>query len=228
MKKISNRLLTILKIIKKTNVIADIGTDHAIIPCYIIKNKLAKKCIATDIKENIIFRLKNELSNNLLKEEFEKIDFRVGSGLKVLGKYEANVIIISGMGCDLIKDILSNINEYKFKYLIISPQTKICEFRKFIINKKLKIIKEYLIKDAEKFYFIFKIKKSILKIKYRNFEYLYSRNLIKEKNTYLIEYIKKSIFEYKRIFNITNKEIIKEYIDLSIKTLKRMGVKYDL
>ena len=228
MKKIPIRLLTIINILKRTDTITDIGTDHGIIPYYIIKQKLSKKCIATDINKNIILNLKENLSKKLSNEELKKIDLRVGDGLNPIKYNESNVIIISGMGYDLIKKILCNINNYKFDFLIISPQTKIPEFRKFILNKKLKITKEFLIKENNKYYFIFKIKKTILNIKYKDYEYLYSKNLIKERNYLLIEYIEENIKEYKKIFDITNNKKFKEYIDISILTLNKMGVKYDI
>ena len=75
--------------------IADIGSDHAYLPIYLVKNKKTEKAIATDV---------NKGPANISRERIKHyglgdiIDVRVGYGLKVLSPDEVNVIVISGMG----------------------------------------------------------------------------------------------------------------------------------
>ena len=225
---ISIRLNTILNFVNKTNTIADIGTDHGIIPYFIIKKNLAKKVIATDINKNIIEKVKNKFKNELTRKESERIDFRVGNGLKTLSYNEANIIIISGMGSDLIKKILFDINKYKFDYLIISPQTKLYEFRKNIINNKLKIIDEDIIEDNKKFYFVFKIKKTFLKLSCKEYDFMFSKKLIYKKNPIYIKFLKSKIVKYQNILNKYNNINYIYKLNETLKILNIMGEKYDI
>ena len=48
----SLRLNEIFNLVDKNSIVADIGTDHGIIPIMLSKFNLAKKIIATDISEN--------------------------------------------------------------------------------------------------------------------------------------------------------------------------------
>ena len=155
--KISNRLKFIESICDKCDTFADIGTDHGYVPYLMLKDNKVKKIIATDVRINPI----NSAKENLSKFEQSKIDFRVGYGLSAIDYNEAEGICICGMGYDLIKDILSSIELYNFKYLIVSPHTKQKEFEKFILSKKLFYIL-YIIEDNKKTYYIYKIRKSII------------------------------------------------------------------
>jgi tRNA (adenine22-N1)-methyltransferase len=48
---ISKRLSSIASLVKKDMVVADIGSDHAFLPIYLIQNKLASKVYASDNKK---------------------------------------------------------------------------------------------------------------------------------------------------------------------------------
>lgn len=219
MKMISKRLLTILKMINKTETIADIGTDHCIIPLSIIDNNLAKLVIATDINRSII----DKLSKKITGTKYDgKIDLRCGKGLETVKRDEANIIIITGMGCETILEILEDINNYVFDYLLISPQTKLYDFRKYIINNKMNILDEKIIEENGKYYFIFKICKSDTKVNYKEYEYMFSKILVLEKSKLLKKYILNKINQYENIVKIKDLEEIKNKIDLSYKCLKKM------
>ena len=50
MMKLSPRLKKIVDFTDKCGVVADIGTDHALVPVYLIENGLYKKAYACDIR----------------------------------------------------------------------------------------------------------------------------------------------------------------------------------
>lgn len=225
--KLSNRLLKICELIDSNYKVTDIASDHGYVPIYLIKNKIAKSVIITDININSINSIKNNCASFLTEEENKNIDIRLGDGLKVLKYDESDVIIISGIGYDLLKYILSNINDYNFKYLILSPQSKLYEFRKFIHEKYLHISNEEIIVEDNIYYFIFKIDNNYNNDKYEEYEYLYSKLLIDNKNELLKKYIIKKIEIYKKILNKiddNNKKYfdIKKLLDLSYLALQKM------
>ena len=155
--KISKRIKFIESICDKCNTFADIGTDHGYVPYLMLKDKKAKKIIATDVRVKPIESAKT----NLKIYDKNRIEFRVGDGLEVIGYDEADGICICGMGYDLIKRMLENIHLYKFNYLLVSPHTKHIDFENFIKEKKL-FYNLYIIEDNKKTYYIYKIRKNIL------------------------------------------------------------------
>ena len=155
--KISNRLKFIESICDKCKTFVDIGTDHGYVPYLMLKDNKAKKIIATDVRTKPI----NTAKSNLSKFDQKKLDFRVGDGLNVIDYDEAEGICICGMGYDLIKNILCNIELYNFKYLIVSPHTKQREFEKFIKKKKMHY-NLFIIEDNKKIYYIYKIRRNML------------------------------------------------------------------
>ena len=155
--RISNRLKFIESICDKCDTFADIGTDHGYVPYLMLKNNKAKKVIATDVRIKPI----NSAKTNLSIFDQNRLDFRVGDGLEVIDYNEAKGICICGMGFDLIKNILRNIELYNFKYLVVSPHTKQSEFEKFLKKKKF-FYNIYFIEDNKKKYSIYKIRKNIM------------------------------------------------------------------
>ncbi len=125
--KISKRLQFIERIYDKCNTFTDIDTDHGYIPFLMLKNKKVHKIISTDISPKPLEACKKNLSN------FKKsnISYRIGDGLKVFEFNKGDGICICGIGYDLMKRILVNIDFYKFKYMILSLQTKQNDFLTF-------------------------------------------------------------------------------------------------
>ena len=159
--KLSKRLNKIVEMCESVDTIIDVGTDHGKVPITIANLGISKNVIAIDnkkgpletCKKNYEQYIKNRNVNfeTLLSDGIEKVDKNIESG-----------IIISGMGYDNIKSIISNINDYNFKYLILSPHTKINDLIIFIEELKLVITEHVRLTDYKKNYDILKVKKGDL------------------------------------------------------------------
>jgi tRNA (adenine22-N1)-methyltransferase len=145
------RLETIANLVKKGSIIADIGTDHGYIPVFLIENGICEKGIAADVNRGPLNNAKNFIKERGLQD---KIETRLGDGLKVLKPNEVDTVIIAGMGGLLINKILMESKEIAntVKRFILQPMTASDEVRRFLYNNNYKIVEEKLAKEGDKIY----------------------------------------------------------------------------
>ena len=192
--KLSKRLQTIADFVKKDAVVADIGTDHAHIPIYLIKNNIISKAYACDINKGPLEKAKENINYYGVKN----IELRLSNGLEKLKTDEADTVIIAGMGGELIIDILEKgrrFFESKRKF-ILSPHTKIDEVRKFLLSNGFEITKEDMCIDEGKFYTVIEVKYTENKEMYSETELLYGKYLIENKHPVLLRFLKKEEAKY--------------------------------
>ena len=147
----SLRMEEIAAQVSPASVVADIGTDHGIIPALLLESGRAKYVIATDISEPSLDKARTLFRMRRLSE---KTDCRAGDGLLVLRPYEADCLIISGMGGLLIAAIIEQgMRVAKSAHsLILQPNTAQPELREFLFTKGFVAEKEILCEEHGKFY----------------------------------------------------------------------------
>lgn len=151
---ITPRLKTIIEHTKGKR-IADIGTDHAYIPIFLMENNLADFVIASDIKEGPISIAADNIKEHNLQN---KIETRLGEGLTVLKRGEVDTIIIAGMGGILISEILDNdIDIAKESKLVLQPMNAQYELRKYLLSHGFKITDEDISVEGHKVYNIINV-----------------------------------------------------------------------
>lgn len=141
-----SRLLTITTYINPSDHVADIGSDHGLLPRYLIVKGQAF-VYASDNKKGPYERLKKEL------EHTSNTFVDLADGLENL-PIHINTIVISGMGGDLIARILTMGQDKleKINKLILIPQGSEQELRQIISYLGFSIQDEQVIEEDGKFY----------------------------------------------------------------------------
>ncbi len=176
---LSERLKKIAECVEYADCIADIGTDHAYLPIALIQNKKAKRVIASDLREKPLVRAKNNINEVGLSGE---IDVRQAYGARGLKPHEADAVVMSGMGGDLMLKIIADRPEV-FKELdamYLSPQSEIYDFRKGLMKIGYRIEDEWMVEDDHKFYFIIKAHEGHEEEEYKECELYYGRKLLQK------------------------------------------------
>ena len=168
-------------IIDHTNgkTVADIGTDHAYIPIYLIQNNLSERVIASDVRTGPVNIARDNIEKNGLSD---KIEVRLGSGLSVLKDGEADTVIIAGMGGQLISEIIDADSEIaRSSKLVLQPMNAQYELRKYLLENNFKITNEDIAVEGFKVYNIMNVESGYQEKFKTDFEYQIPRYLIGHK-----------------------------------------------
>ena len=187
---LTNRLQLIYDIIPKCNTIADIGTDHGYIPIFCVLNGIAKNALAMDVNKGPLERAKINIEKYNVSD---KVHTRLSNGLEGLACGEADVIVIAGMGGPLIAEILEKGKNVitDDTTLIIQPMIAPKELREYLYGSGFEITEEYVCREQDKFYNIFKVKKGEFKPTQRDL--FIGRNLKKNSPEVFNEYVEYKI-----------------------------------
>ncbi len=221
-KNMTPRLLAIADCVSEGSTIADIGTDHAYIPIYLMQKGIIKKAYAMDINEGPISRAED----NILKFKMDdKIVTRLSDGLKKLELGEADEIVIAGMGGILISEILDARQDlWKNTKFVLQPMTATEELRKYLVKNGFIITKETLAKEDNKIYQIICAELGKMQIE-REVDYYISPYLVKNKIKLTEELIKLRIGEFEKMLaglKASNREETKEklkYVEMLLDEL---------
>ena len=155
---IGDRLEAIGKLVPQGCVLADIGTDHAYLPVWLLEQGKIASAIAGDIAEGPCLAAKNTVSMHGMKG---KVEVRLGSGLKVLQTGEADCIAIAGMGASTMIEILEADMPLavEAKRLVLQPMAGAASLRKWLIQNGWHIVAEDLVADGRHLYEIMAVER---------------------------------------------------------------------
>lgn len=209
---INNRLRTIASMIKKGMVVADIGTDHAFLPIYLVENNICDYVIASDINEGPLKIAKA----NIKKYGFEKnIKVVLSDGLNNIDE-DVDVVVIAGMGfytcIHILEDAFDRLD--KFKSILIEINKDVDKLRKYLSDNGFTIQNEAFVREKGHDYIIvdaIKVKHDPYSLK----DIICGPILSKEKSNEYMDYVKRQIAKIDFILDKEKDETrIKELNDL--------------
>ena len=130
---------------------ADIGTDHAYLPIWAIRQGLTSYAVASDINEG---PLEAARRNMIRYHTSDNMELRLSDGLNAFSPGDADDIVIAGMGGELIAKILAGAPWLKApeKRLILQPMTRAPELRTFLASEGYEISREIAVEDSGRVY----------------------------------------------------------------------------
>ncbi|WP_096201291.1 tRNA (adenine(22)-N(1))-methyltransferase [Bacillus sp. FJAT-45350] len=148
---LSRRLKEVAEYVPNGSSVADIGSDHAYLPCYLALHKKLHKAVAGEVNEGPFLSAKEQVEKLSLQSV---ISVRKGNGLEVMEPGEVEVITIAGMGGVLIATILE---EGKDKLdgvqrLVLQPNVTADKVRIWLMNNGWALTKETILEEDNKIY----------------------------------------------------------------------------
>lgn len=146
MQEISKRLLTIANYVNPGSRVADIGSDHAYLPVFLIQAGKAVSAIAGEVNQGPWTSAVQHVKEAGLSE---RIDVRLGDGLSVVENGEVDTICIAGMGGALICQILeAGIKRLSsVSHLILQPNVAEKNVRKWLYQNGWELKGESILKE---------------------------------------------------------------------------------
>ena len=144
---LSERMQKIAELVIEGESCADVGTDHGLIPLYLLQNQICPSVYLTDIAEGPLDRARHNAMEYGVSGNME---FILGPGLKPLSSCSPSTVIIAGMGGEMIASILEESKEAAagVKRFIFQPRTRESVLRKYLQDNGFLISGEYLVKEA--------------------------------------------------------------------------------
>ena len=153
---LSKRLQAVADLVTSGYRVADIGTDHAYIPIFLLASGKIPGAAAMDVNEGPLERARCHIEENGLSE---KISLRLSDGLAGLRPGEAESVVIAGMGGGLIIRILTEgagALEH-VRECVLQPQSEVEKVRAFLLEEGFLFIQEDMVMDDGKYYPMMKV-----------------------------------------------------------------------
>ena len=201
---LSSRLLQIAMLVDRNKVVFDVGSDHALLPCFLVENGISNKVYAGEIAQGPL----NAGIANIKKRNLEGRVIPVFSDGLVKAEDDVDIVIIAGMGYHTIKHILDNCEIERYQYFIVQPNTDVELLRQYISDHNYTIEDERVVFD-DFYYQIIKFSADLHE-PYNEMQIKYGPILLERKDEVFIAYLNDLLNRLKQINEKANKE---EYTD---------------
>ncbi|MBP1961444.1 tRNA (adenine(22)-N(1))-methyltransferase [Paenibacillus aceris] len=151
MVKLSKRLQMIADRVPLGSKLADIGSDHALLPTYLAQQGVIVFAVAGEVNPGPFEAATRQVLECGLSK---KISVRSGDGLAVIEPGEVNVITIAGMGGSLMASILEA-GKRKLEgvtHLILQPNVGEDQVRRWLLAEGWKLDAEAILEEDGKIY----------------------------------------------------------------------------
>ena len=153
--KLPPRLAAIANMVPEGTRLADVGTDHGLIPIRLLQEGRIRSAIASDIRPGPLSRAKA----NAAQHGVEGICFVLCDGLRKIAPNSADTIVIAGMGGETIAAILASAPwTREGKTLLLQPMSRPEALRAAFERLEMRIEEEKLVRDAGKLYSILRVR----------------------------------------------------------------------
>lgn len=188
--KLSERLQAVADLITPGLNVSDVGCDHGYLSIYLMTNGIAKSVIASDVRKGPLSKAAENIKIYGLED---KIELRLSDGLKMIEPGEVDSIVMSGMGGNLMMELLDASKDVvdKAKEFILQPQSEVRGLRHYLKDNGFLIVSEAMIYEDNKYYPMMKaVHDEANEMNWnREIDFLYGKVLLREQNPILHQFL---------------------------------------
>lgn len=203
---ISARLLQIAMLVEKNKVVFDVGSDHALLPCFLVENKISDKVYAGEIAKGPLEKVKETVEKHHLEGKVIPV---FSDGL-AKAEDDVDIVIIAGMGYHTIKHIIDSCEVERYQYFLVQSNTDVDLLRKYLSDHMYTIEDERVVFDG--FYYQIIRFSADLHDPYTDLEIKYGPILLRRRDEVFLAYLNDILNRYKEINQKAHKEEYEEKI----------------
>lgn len=144
----SPRLRAVAALVPPCERIIDVGTDHAYLPIYLLRQGRCRAAVAADKRPGPLRRARKNIEEARLTD---KIQLALADGLDHIDFNRSDIIVIAGLGGLEISDILARAGR-DFRACVLQPMKSLPELRSWLGQNKLAITDESIACERGRFY----------------------------------------------------------------------------
>jgi len=220
--KLSPRLQAVAELVEPGLKIADIGTDHAYLPVYLVRQGIIPSAVAIDIHQGPYESALRQVESQGLSD---KIAVVLGNGLEPLKEGQVEAVVLAGMGGSTMLEVLKARPEIvaELRQLVLQPMVGVGQLRKWLVENGWAINREVLVEDDGFIYTVI----AAVPGKAEKLDWL-SRELgpllLQEKPPLLKPYVAKLINEYENILAGLNHARSREVEEKRLELLEKVNL----
>lgn len=184
----SIRIQKIADMVQKGMIVADIGTDHAFLPVYLVQNGIAPKAYACDISEGPLRSARMNIAEAGLSDQIPVIQ---SDGLDHVPA-DTQCIVIAGMGFETARGILERNRDRvrNFSRIIVEVNRDTVEMRQWISDHHGTIDNEVYIHEKKHDYTAISFR-PVYHACYSEAEILFGPVLLQKEDPEYLDYLKR-------------------------------------
>ena len=148
---LTNRLLMVAGMVRDGRPLADIGTDHAYLPVYLLQNGTIPSAAACDVREG---PLRNAAATVEREGFSDRVELLLCSGYDHPALTEYHDFVMAGMGGNLIADLMeaAPFLQAPDHHFVLQPQSHAEDVRAFLYAHGFTILRETAVEDGGRIY----------------------------------------------------------------------------
>lgn len=149
--KLDPRLSSVAALVRQGSRVADIGTDHAYLPVFLLQTGVSPSAVAADLRKMPLENARKTVEAYSLGG---KITTVLSDGLDTIDPESCDDIVIAGMGGLLITELISRtlwLKNSRFR-LVLQPMSHAEDLRRFLFENGFEIIEEHCSQDGRHCY----------------------------------------------------------------------------
>ncbi|HEM4129194.1 TPA: tRNA (adenine-N(1))-methyltransferase [Streptococcus suis] len=150
--RLSKRLATVADYVPQGARLADVGSDHAYLPLFLVEQGRIEFAVAGEVVQG---PYQSALQNVEQAGQSDKISVRLANGLAAVEQADQiSTVTIAGMGGRLIADILEAGKDklVSVERLILQPNNREDDVRRWLVAHDFQIIAEEILEENDKIY----------------------------------------------------------------------------
>lgn len=150
--RLSKRLATVADYVPQGARLADVGSDHAYLPLFLVEQDRIEFAVAGEVVQG---PYQSALQNVEQAGQSDKISVRLANGLAAVEQADQiSTVTIAGMGGRLIADILEAGKDklVSVERLILQPNNREDDVRRWLVAHDFQLVTEEILEENDKIY----------------------------------------------------------------------------